>query len=304
MDQALSLEKGPCFRSDAGVPFIPSVSPVAHLSYSKMMTPGLYGRELVKKHLRNHCLRLLDDRKDHPAELILVTAPSGFGKTQLVMSLQQDMFDRPVKLIRGKFQTRQVAPYTAYAEAMSELLHHMTECHHTTRRELTRQRIKDTLGDEGGLLWASIPALSTFLGDNQLEDQQNTTSRTAATLGPEALNHFRSIFCKLVASICSHTDPVILFLDDLQWAEKESLELLASLLIDDTIEGLVIVGAVRGDEMAIEDDLSGMLRDLEDNRGLCVNEIALSGLGEDDIVEVSGVNSTFAGVDPQDTHLT
>jgi histidine kinase len=62
----------------------------------------------------------------------------------------------------------------------------------------------------------------------------------------------------------------VLFLDDLQWANKESIDLLAAVLTDVSIEGFMVVGACRGNEVAIHDGLSIMLRRLEDTYELCV----------------------------------
>lgn len=290
----MTKSDGPVFRSGRDVSPAPPLSPSSVILHTsnvpecKIMAPGrLYGRNEKKRLLKSHCHRLLTNNRNKSTELILVTAASGFGKTELVTSLEEEKFeDLNVKLVKGKFQTRQMAPYAAYAEAMSELLHHISSCYGAEKMDAIRKRLKDDLGDEATLLSASIPALDNFLGEIEVGQSSTSNLRNALVLGPETLVRFRTVFCKLVTSICSCTDSVILFLDDLQWAEKESLELLLSLLVETTVEGLVIIGACRGNEVSTEDDLSVTLRDLEDNKGICVNEINLFGLDEEDVVEV------------------
>jgi len=83
--------------------------------------------------------------------------------------------------------------------------------------------------------------------------------------------------------MCSANQPILLFLDDLQWADKESLDLISALLTDASIDGLVVIGACRGNEVVLDSDLSAVLQSLEDNHDLRIHEIQLQNLDEADI---------------------
>jgi predicted ATPase len=70
----------------------------------------------------------------------------------------------------------------------------------------------------------------------------------------------------------------VLFLDDLQWCDPASLTVLTALIMDDEIEGLMILGACRGNEVSLGHHLLATLRELEAN-GLVVTNIVVSDLG-------------------------
>ena len=87
-----------------------------------------------------------------------------------------------------------------------------------------------------------------------------------------ALASFFRIFCALPAK------KVVLLLDDLQWADTRSLDLLEALVSDKTIVGLVLVGICRDNEVPWEHDFANMLRRLEDEMDTKITHIQLAGL--------------------------
>lgn len=251
---------------------------------------GLYGREeecaklrdYYQKALANSTITQPDD--DKRPQLLLVTGPSGMGKTTLTMSLRNEM--KHATLAKGKFQTRQAAPYAAYSELISGLLRDTIERRgeqdDPARILEEKKRIKEALGDDIGTIIPCIPALAAFL-----DEESQYTLRSNTFMGHETMLRFRRVFCKLIASLCSAEAPLIVFLDDLQWSGKEELDLLVALLTDASIQGLVVVGACRDNEVPMDHDLAFMLRHLEDNYSLQVTQIALSGLAKDAITQVS-----------------
>ena len=240
----------------------------------KILHGYLYGREKERHILMEHFERVT--KKNEPSiELMLITGKSGMGKTTLAMCLEEC---HKAKFVKGKFHIRQAATYDAFSEAMSELIQKISSGKDAPQMNATRQKVRDAIGEEAGLISTLIPELADFVGQ--------TDRKGNKLVGPEALIRFKTVFCRLISAMTSPEEPVILFLDDLQWAEKESLELLSSLLIDTSIRGLVIVGACRDNEISIDDDLAVALRDLEDNHGLRVTQVPLSGLSKKDVTAV------------------
>ena len=247
----------------------------------RMGSPAsLYGRNNESKILKEHCSRILH-QEHRSVELALITGQSGMGKTSLAVSSLQGKEN--IKFVKGKFQTRQVAPYAAFSEAMAEIIHYVAQSPDKDKIEAIRSRIKTALGQEATIVSASIPALADFLNE---KNHQLAASHKSSFMGPDALVRFQNVFCTLMGSVCSTVEPVILFLDDLQWAHKESLELLSCLLTDTSIKGMVIIGACRDNEVAMHDDLAVFLRQMEDNEGLCVTQVPLQGLNENFVATV------------------
>lgn len=259
---------------------------------SMVFPDSLYGRNNEIKILKDYCNRILM-QENRSVELALIAAKSGMGKTTLAVSSLQHLDN--IKFVKGKFQPRQVCPYAAFSEAMTELIHEFTESLEPEGIVAIRNRVKTALGEEASMVSALIPALADFLN----EKSQQKVSRKSNVMGPDALIRFRTVFCTLMASVCSRKEPVILFLDDLQWAHTESLELLDSLLTDSSIKGLVIIGACRDNEVTIQDDLAVFLRRMEDTKGLCVTQIHLPELTEACVSAVSFVDrdSTIVNLD-------
>jgi predicted ATPase len=243
----------------------------------------VYGRERELSQLKERYEAILQNSEREP-ELILLSGSSGMGKTRLAGCLIDEENTGGATFVQGKFELRQKDPYAPFASAVSMYIDNWQSmpAEQQLAVEDVRQRAQEAVGDEHALLSASIPALAHFL-----EEGRSSIPWDMSLAGPEASQRFRNLFCKLIASICSLQEPMILFIDDLQWAKQEPLALLAALLTDPAIQGLVIIGACRGDEVSVDDDLAVMLRDLEDNSGLKVTEVAVQGLAEEDITDVS-----------------
>lgn len=251
----------------------------AEASGKALISPGLYGRDEERSTLICHFKKVLMKPKGSGPQLLLVTGPSGMGKTSLVMSLKGL---EKATLAKGKFEVRQASPYAAFSELISGLLLDLTENKEPLWIEREKTRIKEALGEDLDSITVCIPCLGTFLG----KPAQCVLQRHKF-VGQETLNRFRSTFCKLIACLCSFEKPLVFFLDDLQWAEKEELELLSVILTDTSIEGLIVYGACRDNEVAITDELAVMLRHLEDEESLQIAEVALTGLRKSFILQVS-----------------
>lgn len=133
------------------------------------------------------------------------------------------------------------------------------------------------------LLTDMIPALRHFQG--------NPTTRRIRTSGMKGKLRTELAFCRLVRAIASPDTPVVLFVDDLQWAKPAPLDIMVALVTDPCINGFLFLGACRGDEVDLSHYLSVALRDLEESKDGIVTDIQLRNL--DEATVQSMVNDTF-----------
>lgn len=234
------------------------------------------------------------------AEILLVSGVSGAGKTQLVDAFLNDMSrsEQDIFCVRGKFEHARHNEFAPFAAAIAmfvqELEQRRTRQQSTNDYDKIRQRMQQVIAEEQDILTAILPSLKSTMKHE--EDQQGTQGQydtnhydadnSTSLTGKDATVRFRYLFCDLMASMCSAKHPVILFLDDLQWATTASLELIRTLLLTESIQGLVIVGACRHNEVALDSDLAVMLRKMEDEENLHVSHVALEGLTVRETLEV------------------
>lgn len=198
---------------------------------------------------------------DH-RELVLINGPSGTGKTALAFSLRKEVAANSGFFIAGKFdQLQRPESYAPICVAFTDLVRQIMErgdedCINDIRRQL--METVDTIS----MITDMIPAVTQLLGpDSAMNDHTKVTSGSYGAQGRLLL-----VFCQFVRATCSPERPLVLFLDDLQWAEPASMELCAALVSDSTIHGLMVLGACRGNEVAIEHHLAVTLRELEADR--------------------------------------
>ena len=185
-------------------------------------SPFLNHSQIVGREAQLH---LLDESykrisTSQPSELVLVHGPSGAGKSTLVQAFVRKLPPN-VLHIHGKFdQLSSHAPYAALVDASGQL------CRQVLRRENSdeiRDRIRALLGPEVSLLGTLIPTLAKMLAGNS--DRQSNM-----TMGDQSFMRFKLLFRAFLRCVASPENPVILFLDDLQWADAASLEVLSALL--------------------------------------------------------------------------
>jgi predicted ATPase len=114
--------------------------------------------------------------------------------------------------------------------------------------------------DGSRLLVETIPALQTILGFRGV-DKVDVNTRTDVQK-----RCFLAAFQKFVRAVCSPKRPLVLFLDDLQWTYQSSLYLFSVLAKGKGNDGYMLLGACRGNEVATDDSLAILLRDVEDNQ--------------------------------------
>ncbi|HEX2604508.1 MAG TPA: AAA family ATPase [Oxalicibacterium sp.] len=229
----------------------------------------LYGRD-------NEYVRLLNAFKrvvGGGAEMLLVTGYAGVGKSSLVNEIHKPVVAQGGYFISGKFdQFRRTIPYSAINQAFRELMRQiLTESEN--RIAMWRRKLQKALGMNGQLIVDAIPELEFIIG------KQPKVPALGATR-----NSFNYVMQNFV-SVFTHSDhPIVLFLDDLQWADAASLKLISLLMknLDDPC--LLLIGAYRDNEIDIAHPLP-MTLDLI-RKDTAVTTIEVGGLPEASIADL------------------
>ncbi|MBB5018690.1 diguanylate cyclase (GGDEF)-like protein/PAS domain S-box-containing protein [Chitinivorax tropicus] len=186
--------------------------------------------------------------------LMLIAGYSGIGKTCLVQELFRPITMRRGYFISGKFdQFQRTVPYSALVTALQSLIGQLlTESEVSILR--WRKLLIDALEQNGQLIIDVIPELELILGPQP----------PVAALPPrEAQNRFNMLFQRFVRVFYQADHPLVIFLDDLQWADMATLQLMEVLLIDDEAGHLMIIGAFRDNEVNEQHPLTALTERLD-----------------------------------------
>jgi predicted ATPase len=209
----------------------------------------LFGRENAIKILQDSLERITHD--EGTPELLLVTGASGTGKSCLIKAALKNRtrHDKGGLFIQGKFDqfssegsgSFSAASFSVALEALNEL------CELVDRRddrdELV-QSIKRALGNESGRLSTFIPGLRDLFDDEEQEEHGGTAAEKGASD-----ERFVTLSSALIRSIALIERPIVLFIDDLQWSDGDTLKLVHSLFTNKDMKGLLVVGAYQGDDI-------------------------------------------------------
>lgn len=207
--------------------------------------------------------------------IIFVSGYAGIGKTVLVQETLKPFIAGKGWFITGKFdQLRQNKPYAPFAAAFGDLARLLlTESQEVLER--WKKRILRTLGRNGAVITEVIPEMEWLVG----------AQPPVETLPPqEAQNRFLMVFRDFVRVFARKEHPLVLFLDDLQWADPASLQLLQYLSRDNELSGFLFIGAYRNNETNETHPLIDVLENMGKGE-IPVQYIALSCFGYPQVVE-------------------
>jgi predicted ATPase/signal transduction histidine kinase/tRNA A-37 threonylcarbamoyl transferase component Bud32 len=232
---------------------------------SQLLIPQkLYGREGEVAAIMEAFIRV----SQGSSEGILVAGYSGIGKTAIVNEVHKPILKARGYFLAGKFdQYKRDIPYAAIATAVSELIEQLlTES--SQKIKLWKEKILEAVGENGRVIIDVIPEVELIIG-SQPEVSQ---------LGPtESQNRFNRVFKQFTSVFCQQEHPLVMFIDDLQWADGASLKLLELLLADSESKYLLIIGAYRDNEVSSTHPLVRAIEKIEANCGV-LNEIAIAPL--------------------------
>ncbi|QAU35269.1 AAA family ATPase [Janthinobacterium sp. 17J80-10] len=223
------------------------------------MPQKLYGRDAELAQL----LRILERSSAGARQFVLVSGYAGIGKSALINELHKPVVALRGYFITGKFdQFKRDIPYYAIAQAFGGLMGQiLTESE--SRIQEWKVRILAALGPNAQLMIDAIPALAHVIGPQPV----------IAHLGPtEALNRFRYVVQNFVSVFARQDHPLVIFLDDLQWADEASLELLEAIMSGLESVSLMLVGACR-DNAAVAGPLHNTLEAIRGNSAASTIEL-------------------------------
>ena len=209
-------------------------------------------------------------------ELALVSGYSGIGKSAVVNELKKAIVPARALFASGKFdQQRRNVPYATLAQALQGLIQPLLA---KSEAELApwRSTFLEVLGPNGRLIVDLVPELAHIIGQ--------------PPPAPELSSHdvqrrFRLVFRRFISVFARPEHPLVLFLDDLQWLEAATLDLIEDLLTQADMRHLLLVGAYRDNEVTATHPLMRKLATLC-QAGAPLQELNLTPLAEADVLQL------------------
>ena len=246
----------------------------AHDTPDRLLIPErLYGRQCEVETLLTSFDRVV---KSGIPELVLVSGYSGIGKSSVVNELHKVLVPPRGLFASGKFdQYKRDIPYSTLAQAFQSLIRALLT---KTEAELNswRDALREALEPNGLLIVDLVPELKLIIGEQppvpDLEPQ-------------DAQRRFQLVLRRFISVFARPEHPLALFLDDLQWLDPATLDLLEDLLTRSDLRHLMLIGAYRDNEV---DAMHPLMRKLEalKNASARVEEITLAPLTSEHLAQL------------------
>ncbi|WP_245473581.1 trifunctional serine/threonine-protein kinase/ATP-binding protein/sensor histidine kinase [Bradyrhizobium zhanjiangense] len=251
--------------------WIDDFTPGAHDTPDRLMIPEkLYGRDREVDALLTAFDRIVGGGR---VELVLVSGYSGIGKSAVVNELHKPLVPPRGLFASGKSdQYKRDIPHASLAQAFQSLVRRLLSQNEEDLRKW-QDALREALGPNGLLLVDLVPELRHVIGEQP----------PVPELPPqEAQRRFQIVFRRFIGVFARPEHPLALFLDDMQWLDVATLDLLEDLLTRNDLQHLLLIGAYRDNEVNATHPL---VRKLEAIRqaGAAVQDIVLTPLSRDDL---------------------
>jgi len=229
----------------------------------------LYGRESEVFSL----LAAFDRVSAGSTEMMLVSGFSGIGKTAVVNEVHRPIVRQRGYFIKGKFdQFQRTLPFTVFVQAFRDLMGQLLS-ETDAKVEQWKWEILAALGENAQVIVEVIPELERIIG------QQAPVPELSGSAGQ---NRFNLLFEKFIQVFTTKDHPLVIFLDDLQWADSASLKLIQLLMSDVDNCYLFLIGAYRDNEVFPAHPLMLTLAEIQKTEAK-VNTITLAPLDRADV---------------------
>jgi PAS domain S-box-containing protein len=237
----------------------------------------LYGRETEIELLRSTFKRIAEcEPQQKHVEMMLVSGYSGIGKSVLIQELYTTITQHQGYFISGKFdQFQRNIPYSAIVSAFQVLVKQLlTE----SEAQLLqwREKLLAAFGVNGQVMLDLIPEIEKITGSQPPVQLLEPT---------EAQNRFNAVFQNFIGVFCQQSHPLVLFLDDLQWADSASLKLIELMITKNNTGYLLLLGAYRDNEVSLNHLTMITVNRLRE-QGAIINSIILNPLEIDEIYQM------------------
>jgi PAS domain S-box-containing protein len=206
-------------------------------------------------------------------ELVLVSGYSGIGKSSVVNELHKALVPPRGLFASGKFdQYKRDIPYSTLAQAFQSLIRRLL-AKSEAELEVWHDALHESLGPNAKLMVDLVPELKLIIGEQPPVPELPLQ---------DAQRRFQLVFRRLIGVFARPEHPLALFLDDLQWLDAATLDLIEDLLTQSDVRHLMFIGAYRDNEV---DSNHPLMRKLEAIRraGATVQEIFLAPLTREDL---------------------
>lgn len=232
----------------------------------------LYGRKTEASQL----LETFESCSQGNREILFISGLSGIGKSTLVNELHKPIVEKRGYFIAGKHELLKMnIPYKAIIQAFKEIIKEiLTE----SNESLTswKEKILDAIGDNASVITDIISEVELIIGE-----QPPVQPLPAA----ESQNRFNLVFLNFIKVFAQKEHPLVLFIDDLQWADNATLNFLKVILTDSSLKYFLLFGAYRHNEIDKSHQFSLMCDSLK-KENISWKDIRLEALKENDIVNL------------------
>ena len=196
-------------------------------------------------------------------EILLISGEAGTGKTTVAAQLARSAFEAGACVLFGHCEEDLASPYQLFSEALQHYIAHAPD-----------ERIRSHVAAHGSGLARLVPALASRV--SRLQASRATDADTERFLMFAAVGGLLADVAKV--------QPVVLVLDDLQWADRASLLLLSHVAATELDTRMLVVGTYRDSELAHAHDLQEALGTLRRHEG--VSRVDLGGLDDAGVVDL------------------
>jgi predicted ATPase len=234
-----------------------------------ILSQKLYGRESELTQIFSAFERVTQGG----AEAVLISGYAGIGKSSLAKELYKTTVAAQGFFITGKYdQLQRAIPYSAFLEAFENLIQLLLvlppDKLHTLKQELIEK-----LGNNIQVICEIAPSLNLLIGSQE---------RPAELPPIEAQNRFLLTLKSFIKILAKNEHPLVLFLDDMQWIDSASLQLLTVLLLEHDLHYFLLIGAYRDNEVNSSHPLLVTLQHASP-KSIPITRIELSPLSDIDI---------------------
>lgn len=208
----------------------------------------------------------------------LISGYSGIGKSSLVHEISQTIISAGGFYVEGKFdQFQRNIPYSAGISAFRGLMKRLL-AESDKKVEDWKEKILKVLGSNVQLVIEIIPELELIVGKQ---------AQVLELPPQEAINRANLAFVSFIQLFAKKEHPLVIFLDDLQWADLPTLDLIYNMLTDQETSYFMLIGTYRGNEVDLTHPLHHLIHNLKSDY-TNLREITLSQLTSEDLILLLG----------------
>ncbi|OHD65722.1 MAG: hypothetical protein A2176_13895 [Spirochaetes bacterium RBG_13_51_14] len=200
-------------------------------------------------------ISLFDQTRQGPIRVLLVSGYAGIGKTTLIHELYKPVTRHKGYFVSGKFNSLDsYIPYSAIMQAFQALIKQILS-ENGERVKAWKQGLMSAVGPNGRIITDILPETESLIG-SQPEIPET---------GPEeSQNRFRLVLKNFIKLFAAEEHPLVMVLEDLQWADSASLALLKTMVADPDLSHILFIGSYRSDAITDPHPLTAWLADIRE----------------------------------------